>query len=125
MNRHDEEGREEAGAGGGATTGRSKSLTRRSFLGGTLAAATAAAAGPLSHAQGQAKPPAGGKTGPQRPGDFFEWQFPTADKEKEWKRYSFNKDRWWGDFSHDLPEQADMFADNSGALGPFTKHPGN
>ena len=133
MHEQNREGREtppaagRAGADEPAAGGETEAieLSRRSFLRGTLLTATAAAAAPLSHAQGRAAPAAGQKPNPQRPDGLFEWQFPTADKEKEWKRYSFDKDRWWGDFSHDLPEQADMFGDNPWALGPFTKYRGN
>ena len=131
MNQHEKEGWEKAGAeartGADAevTSLQANALSRRSFLQGTLIAATAAAAGPLGHAQEQATPPARPMPGSQRPNDFFEWQFPSADKKKDWEKYSFNKDRWWGDFAHDLPEQADMFGDNPWALGPFTKYPGN
>jgi predicted GH43/DUF377 family glycosyl hydrolase len=114
-----------AGAEGPTLTGEASALSRRSFLRGTLVAATAVAAGQLGQAQEPAAPSAGQNPNPQRPDGLFEWQFPSADKEKEWKRYSFNKDRWWGDFSHDLPDQADMFADNPWALGPFTKYRGN
>ncbi len=64
-------------------------------------------------------------TNPQRPDGLFEWQFPSADRERTWHHYSFSIDRWWGEFAHDLPEQADMFADNPWALGPFTKYAGN
>lgn len=105
--------------------GEEKSLSRRTFLQGTLMAATPTAAAPLCHAQERATPPAGAKNNPQRTDGLFDWQFPDADKEKAWKNYSFSVDRWWGDFSRDLPEQADMFADNPWALGPFTKYAGN
>jgi predicted GH43/DUF377 family glycosyl hydrolase len=56
---------------------------------------------------------------------LFDWQFPDTDREQTWRERSFNIDRWWGDFAHDLPEQADMFGDNPWAIGPFTKYPGN
>ena len=56
---------------------------------------------------------------------LFDWQFPTKDREAVWKERNFSIDRWWGDFSHDLPEQADMFGDNPWALGPFKKYAGN
>jgi predicted GH43/DUF377 family glycosyl hydrolase len=39
-----------------------------------------------------------------------------------WKYQSFNIDRWWGDFSHDLPDQMDMFASNPWSIGPFKKY---
>jgi predicted GH43/DUF377 family glycosyl hydrolase len=64
-------------------------------------------------------------TNPQRADGLFAWQFPSADREQTWRHYSYSIDRWWGDFAHDLPEQADMFADNPWALGPFTKYEGN
>jgi predicted GH43/DUF377 family glycosyl hydrolase len=60
-----------------------------------------------------------------RPAALFDWQFPDADREATWRERSFSVDRWWGDFAHDLPEQADMFADNPWAIGPFAKHAGN
>jgi predicted GH43/DUF377 family glycosyl hydrolase len=56
---------------------------------------------------------------------MFDWQFPSKDAEATWKERSFSVDRWWGNFSHDLPDQMDMFGDNPWAIGPFTKHPGN
>lgn len=56
---------------------------------------------------------------------MFEWQFPNADRVKAWRNYSFDKDRWWGDFATDLPDQCDMFADNPWAIGPFVKHARN
>jgi predicted GH43/DUF377 family glycosyl hydrolase len=100
-------------------------LSRRAFLQGTLVAATATPATLLCQAQEGAQQPAGVKPNPQRADGLFEWQFPDADKQKAWKNYSFNIDRWWGDFSHDLPEQSDMFGDNPWALGPFTKYARN
>jgi len=62
---------------------------------------------------------------PQGADGLFEWQFPSADRERNWHHYSFSIDRWWGGFAHDVPEQADMFADNPWAVGPFTKFAGN
>lgn len=62
---------------------------------------------------------------PQNADGMFEWQFPSADREKQWREWSFSIDRWWGDFSHEIPEQADMFADNTWSVGPFTKHADN
>ena len=55
----------------------------------------------------------------------FAWQFPNPDREKAWRHYSFNKDRWWGDFALDLPEQMDTFSQNPWAIGPFAKYPNN
>jgi hypothetical protein len=52
---------------------------------------------------------------------MFPWQFPSKDEEATWRRQSFNIDTWWGDFPHTLPNQMDMFGDNSWAIGPFTK----
>lgn len=69
------------------------------------------------------EPPTG--ISPQRADGLFEWQFPSADNAQTWRNYSFSIDRWWGDFTHNLPEQMDMFADNPWALGPFTKYAGN
>jgi hypothetical protein len=105
--------------------GEGRVLSRRTFLHGTLMAATATAAAPLCQAQGRATPPAVQRSNPQRADGLFDWQFPDTDKERAWKNYSFNIDPWWGDFSHDLPEQADMFADNPWAIGPFTKYASN
>ena len=56
---------------------------------------------------------------------MFDWQFPSANKEADWKKYSFSIDRWWGSFPHDLPESMDMFADHPWALGPWSKYAGN
>src|SRR5580700_6996017 len=55
----------------------------------------------------------------------FAWQFPNPDRAAAWSNYSFNVDRWWGDFAPGLPEPADMFADNPWAIGPFAKYSGN
>ena len=63
---------------------------------------------------------------PHRRADgLFEWQFPDEDHERTWRERSFSIDRWWGEFTHDLPDQMDMFEDNPWAIGPFTKHAGN
>jgi predicted GH43/DUF377 family glycosyl hydrolase len=116
----------ETGAAGRPARAENQASSRRNFLRATLATAAAAAAAPLGRAQETSgRDTAGAPAGPQRDDGLFDWQFPDVDKEKAWKNYSFSIDRWWGDFSHDLPEQADMFADNPWALGPFEKYAGN
>src|SRR5690242_8439538 len=62
---------------------------------------------------------------PQHVDGTFDWQIPNPSRLKTWKEYSFSIDRWWGDFSHDLPNQMDMMADNPWAIGNFTKSPAN
>ena len=61
------------------------------------------------------------KSTPQHADGTFDWQIPNASRQKTWEDYSFSIDRWWGDFSHDLPNQMDMMADNPWAIGNFTK----
>lgn len=56
---------------------------------------------------------------------MFPWQFPSKDSEATWRKQSFSIDRWWGDFSHGLANQMDMFGDNTWAIGPFTKNKSN
>ena len=70
---------------------------------------------------------AGGGKGDSAPrtDGMFDWQFPSQNKEADWKKYSFSIDRWWGGFPHDLPDLMDMFADHPWALGPWSKYAGN
>jgi predicted GH43/DUF377 family glycosyl hydrolase len=97
-------------------------VSRRSFV---LAAAAAATCAPLSSACQQEPDAAKLRIDPQDSKGMFAWQFPSADKEATWRRQSFSIDRWWGDFSRELPNQMDMFDDNPWSIGPFTKHNGN
>lgn len=62
---------------------------------------------------------------PQRADGTFAWQFPSADKKKQWEEYSFSIDHWWGDFPKNQPDAMDMFADNEWSIGPFTKFASN
>jgi predicted GH43/DUF377 family glycosyl hydrolase len=55
----------------------------------------------------------------------FKWQFPDADKQKAWKYYSYNKERWWGTFPKDLDTGGNMFEKNKWAIGPVRKYSGN
>ena len=97
-------------------------VSRRSFV---LAAAAAATCARLSSACQQEPDAAKLRIDPQDSKGMFAWQFPSADKEATWRRQSFSIDRWWGDFSRELPNQMDMFDDNPWSIGPFTKHNGN
>jgi predicted GH43/DUF377 family glycosyl hydrolase len=97
-------------------------VSRRSFV---LAAAAAATCARLSSACQQEPDAAKLRIDPQDSKGMFAWQFPSADKEATWRRQSFSIDRWWGDFSRELPNQMDMFDDNPWSIGPFTKHKGN
>ena len=94
--------------------------SRRSFLQTAGASAALLAAAPMAGAR-QAQD----NSNPMRADGTFAWQFPSADKQKQWKDYSFSIERWWGDFSKDLPDAMDMFADHPWAIGPFTKFAGN
>jgi len=51
--------------------------------------------------------------------------YASREQPEEWKTQSFSIDRWWGDFSHDLPDQMDMFESNPWSIGPFKKYGGN
>jgi len=97
-------------------------FSRRSFL---AAAAAAATCSPFAGASVQQAAPEKKRDNPQDEKGMFAWQFPSADNEATWRNQSFSIDRWWGDFSHDLPDQMDMFTDNPWAIGPFTKHMNN
>jgi predicted GH43/DUF377 family glycosyl hydrolase len=97
-------------------------FSRRSFV---VAAAAAATCAPFAGASQQAPDPSKRLNNPQDAKGMFAWQFPGTDNEAAWRNQSFNIDRWWGDFPHDLPDQMDMFADNPWAIGPFSKHKGN
>lgn len=99
--------------------------SRRGFL---FSAAGMAIAAALSSVRGDAQEsfgssPTGGARG--QAVDLSDLHFPSKDAQKTWKERSFNIDRWWGDFAHDLPDQMDMWSDNPWALGPFTKYAGN
>src|SRR5690242_17236104 len=52
----------------------------------------------------------------------FKWQFPDADKQKAWKYYSYNKERWWGTFPKDLDTRGNMFEKDQWAIGPIRKY---
>lgn len=93
--------------------------SRRGFLQFAGASAALLASGPLAGAQQPVN------SNPQRADGTFAWQFPSADKKKTWEDYSFNIDRWWGDFPKDMPDAMDMFADHPWAIGPVTKYPWN
>jgi predicted GH43/DUF377 family glycosyl hydrolase len=94
--------------------------SRRSFLQTAGASVALLASNPFAGAQ---QAPA--TSNPQRADGTFAWQFPSADKKKQWEEYSFNIDRWWGDFPKDQPDAMDMFADNQWSIGPFTKFASN
>src|SRR5579875_2313729 len=79
---------------------------RRQFL-GTTASIMASALLPTSSVKAQTS-----EQSTQAKGTTFEWQLPTKDRLEEWQRYSFNVDRWWGDFSRSLPDEMDMFGQN-------------
>jgi predicted GH43/DUF377 family glycosyl hydrolase len=51
--------------------------------------------------------------------------YASREQPELWKSQSFSIDRWWGDFSRDLPDQMDMFASNPWSIGPFNKYSGN
>ena len=55
----------------------------------------------------------------------FEWQFPTKDQAERWNRYTYNEEKYWGDFPRNVKGDADIFQQSPWAIGPFTKHPGN
>src|SRR5207244_1924015 len=55
----------------------------------------------------------------------FEWQFPTKDKATRWNEWTYNEQRYWGDFPRDQPPSGDLFAQTPWAIGPFTKYAGN
>ena len=99
--------------------------SRREFLVGTTATAIGAAVTSLSGHPQQRPSPSNRNANPQHSNGMFDWQFPSKDAEKTWKERSFSIDRWWGDFSRDLPDQMHMFADNHWSVGPFTKYAGN
>jgi len=91
--------------------------SRRRFL-GSAASLVASVVMPSASQQNQvtqAKPDQG-------TGTTFEWQLPTKDRLEEWRNYSFNAERWWGEFSKALSDDMDMFADNAWAVGPFEKY---
>ncbi len=48
--------------------------------------------------------------------------YASREQPELWKSQSFSIDRWWGDFSHDLPDQMDMFESNPWSIGPFKKY---
>jgi len=99
--------------------------SRRKFLFGATAAAIGAAMTSVNrYAEEGIRTPQGDHN-PQSADNLFDLHFPSKESEKTWKERSFSIDRWWGGFSHDLPDQMDMFADNPWAMGPFTKYPGN
>ena len=100
---------------------RTRSMSsRRTFLQAAGASVALLASPSVAPAQ---QPPA--TTNPQRADGTFAWQFPSADKKKQWEEYSFSIDRWWGDFPKDQPDAMDMFADNEWSIGPFTKFSSN
>jgi predicted GH43/DUF377 family glycosyl hydrolase len=94
--------------------------SRRTFL--QAAGASVALLASPSMAPAQQAP---ASANPQRADGTFAWQFPSADKKKQWEEYSFSIDRWWGDFPKDQPDAMDMFADNEWSIGPFTKFASN
>lgn len=93
--------------------------SRRTFL--TSASAAAASASLSFVTQAAIAKTTQQSANPEDAKGMFPWQFPSADQEAAWKNYSFSIDRWWGDFSHDLPDQMSMFDDNPWGVGPFTK----
>jgi predicted GH43/DUF377 family glycosyl hydrolase len=56
---------------------------------------------------------------------IFDWQFPTKDKAARWNEWTYNEQRFWGDFPRTAPPAGDRFAQHPWALGPFAKHTGN
>lgn len=55
----------------------------------------------------------------------FQWQFPSKDKESEYRKYSYSEERWWGDFPKDLPVVKNLFLEYPWAIGPLTKYKNN
>jgi len=95
-------------------------FSRRSFL------AAAAAAQRVRHSPRLCAAGCPGEEARQSPGrkGMFAWQFPSADNEATWRNQSFSIDRWWGDFSHDLPDQM-ICSPTIPGHRPFTKHMNN
>lgn len=53
---------------------------------------------------------------------IFEWQFPDKDKKLAWEHYSYNIERWWGDFPKNIKVPENLYESYSWAIGPCTKY---
>ena len=52
---------------------------------------------------------------------FFEWQFPSKNKEERWAEYVYNEEKWWGTFPREQDYDPENYTLPEWAVGPFNK----
>jgi predicted GH43/DUF377 family glycosyl hydrolase len=103
-----------------------KQQSRRSFLFDASATVFALAATPSMAADAKkSSTPADSIAHQQDTKPVFDHVFASREQPILWKEQSFSIDRWWGDFSRDLPDQMNMFVSEPWSIGPFEKYSGN
>lgn len=56
---------------------------------------------------------------------FFEWQKPQKNHQEAWNKFSYSKERWWGDFPPETKAVLNLYESFPWAIGPFHKYEGN